>query len=301
MITGQLRVTIPSIVVIGSDIKATINFYALNPGALYWRTFLVADCPALGLRKLLDEAREIGQEGGREKTYDLGKMPVIDGSFTVSIFLFAHDNANYQWDWGEYYAWLGGYSTKIQHLASFYGNVSPIQQLESPQFHGMITSISPVTIRVGSVIDISMDFNAYTESLFQQINGWWTRVVAVADGYGDKDSQFHTGRNGSRAGQTLQLGTMPNKKISGKIYLQAHVGGVLPTEPGEDGEWVDLHNLSFSISPVGAPEIPPEVPPGEELPEEGEGMSKTAIAALLIGGGLAVAAIASGGKGKHST
>lgn len=124
MITGHfISVDIPQVVV-GEDIRATIDFYAINPGALYWATFLVVDSYGLNLKRLLDKAREIGQEGGRIKTYNLGKMP--DARVAISLFIFAHDDAGYDWDWSEYEIWLAGYPVEVTHLGSEYKFISPI-------------------------------------------------------------------------------------------------------------------------------------------------------------------------------
>lgn len=138
------------------------------------------------------------------------------------------------------------------------------------EFSGLITSITPAEIKVGKPIDIYINFNAYTDSLWQQANGWWTRVIAKADSFGDSDTQFHNGRDGSRTGQDLHLGTMPEKKVAGMVTLQAHVGGILPTTPSEDGEWVTIGTKSFAIgytavAPTPTP-TPTPTPPPPRLP-----------------------------------
>ena len=150
MITGYFEsISVPEVAV-GEDIKATIDFYALNPGALYWKTFLIVDSPGLNLRKVLDAAREIGQEGGREKTYTLGKMPNKD--VAISFFLFAHDDAGYDWDWSEYEDWMTGFAIEVTHLASEYKFLEPstpepeLETLEidiTPSNSGYVTTSPP--------------------------------------------------------------------------------------------------------------------------------------------------------------
>ena len=116
MITGYfISVDVPKVPV-GEDVKATIDFHAINPGALYWATFLIADSPGLGIKELLDKAGETGEEGGRRKTYNLGPMP--DKNVGISFFIFAHDDVGYDWDWSEYYAWLRDNPVEITHLDS---------------------------------------------------------------------------------------------------------------------------------------------------------------------------------------
>lgn len=263
------KVEIPPVAV-GEEIKATIDFYAINPGALYWKSFLVVDSPGLNLKKVLDAAREVGQDGGRQKTYSLGIMP--DKEIAISLFIFAHDDASYEWNWGEYQGWMHDLSTNVTYLGSSYNFLNPATPTPTPttppgdtgsdRFSGLITALSPAQVQVGKPIDITLSFSAYTESLQQQVNGWWTRVFVNAGGFNDSDSQFHIGRNGSRSGQTLNLGTMPQNDISGTIHLQAHSGGVLPTEPGEDGLWVQLDSRDFAIAAVSTPSpVPPSPSP----------------------------------------
>lgn len=50
----------------------------------------------------------------RTKTYNLGRMP--NEEVAISLFLFAHDDAGYDWNWGEYRAWLDGFATNVTYL-----------------------------------------------------------------------------------------------------------------------------------------------------------------------------------------
>ncbi len=123
MITGYFtKVEVPAVQP-GQDIKATVGFYALNPGAWYWKTFLIVSSPGLNLQKELVTTRETGQAGGRTATYNLGKMP--DKEIAISFFLFAHDDAGYDWNWVEYQSWLSGFTTNVTHLESRYVFLSP--------------------------------------------------------------------------------------------------------------------------------------------------------------------------------
>lgn len=141
MITGYFtEVTVPQVAV-GEDIKATIGFYAKNPGAYYWKTFLIADCPGLGFRAVLDAAREVGQEARRTKTYTIGEMP--DRRIVNSFFLFAHDDAAYDWSWGEYLAWQDGHPVNITHLASRYITLEPAAPLDWVKLTSKTYIISP--------------------------------------------------------------------------------------------------------------------------------------------------------------
>ena len=163
MITGYFKsVSVPEVAV-GENIKATIDFYALNPGALYWATYLVVDSPRLGLKRVLDWAREIGQEGGRKKTYTLGKMP--DKDVAISFFLFAHDDAGHAWDWDEYNDWLMGFPIEITHLASEYKLLEP--STPEPELETLEMDITPssggyVTTVPSSVEGISTWYNNTT-------------------------------------------------------------------------------------------------------------------------------------------
>jgi len=123
MIEGYfISVEVPEVAV-GEDIKATVDFYALNPTAIRWVTWLIADSPGLGLRKILDQAGEWGQDGGRKKTYNLGKMP--DREIAITFMIWAHDDAGHDWSWPEYEAAMEGWSAEVEHLASEYRFISP--------------------------------------------------------------------------------------------------------------------------------------------------------------------------------
>jgi len=255
-ITGYfISVDVPEVPV-GEDIKATIDFYAINPGALYWSTFLIADSPGLGLTKLLDKARELGQEGGRIKTYNLGKMP--DKSIAISFFIFAHDDAGYDWDWSEYLTWMNGYPIEITYLNSAYRFLSPGEPPPPPPeevvFSGVITRVEPTEFTYGEPIDLSIDFKAYCESLYYQIRGWETVFEAKLNGLIDSDAQSHYGRNGSRTGGTLHFG-VATKNLTGTLTLWGR-GLALPP-----AIWKKLHEIDLTIRVTGVPEPPPN---GEE-------------------------------------
>lgn len=106
-ITGHLtKVEVPRVAA-GRDIRATIGYYALNPGAAYWKTFLIAVGNAERIKKELAATREIGEEGHGEHTYTVGVMP--DYEISITFALFAHPDAGYDWSWGDWEAWLNGW------------------------------------------------------------------------------------------------------------------------------------------------------------------------------------------------
>lgn len=278
MITGHfISVEVPEVAV-GQEIMATIDFYAQNPGALYWSTFLVADSPGLGLRKLLDKARETFEEGGRKKTYSLGTMP--NKEVAISFFLFAHDDAVYDWNWGEYAAWLDGFPIEVTHLASDYRFISPGAEPPPQGFDisGLITSVYPSQIAPGQPLDLYVDFNAYNDSLYYQLRGWETKVTATLNGYAGSDIQFHYGRDGSRTGQSLQLGTMPSDDLSGEVTLYGRNKKI------PQAAFTELHTKSVSIMSIGV-EPPPGNGNGDEPPPPGADWGKV-LPWVAIGAGV---------------
>ena len=318
VITGHfILVEVPTQVQVGDDIIVTIDFYAINPGAWYWATFLIVDSPGLGYRKMLDKAREIGQEGGRRKTYNLGPMP--DKNIALSFFLFAHDDAAYDWSWDEYDIWMEGYLIELTYLGSKYRYVAPVEAPPEPPeppeevvLSGIITQVSPTTVDFGEPIDLSIDFNAYCESLYYQIRGWETRLFAELDGLADSDTQWHYGRDGSRTRETLNLGAMPNKNLSGYLVLQGRVAAI-PQQ-----SWRELDRRDLLIRVTEAPPVypcpycpaffatqeeliahielvHPELPPPPPPPEE---KKFPWLPVALIGGGAVVAIVAAKPKKK---
>jgi hypothetical protein len=140
-ITGYFtQVTVPSQLEVGQDINVSVSFYAINPGALYWKTFLILSSYQLNPNyRLLDAAREIGQEGGRTKTYKLGPMP--NENVALSFFLFAHNDAGYDWNWDEFNMWLEGYPVAVTHIASNYQFITPV--VAPPQTEVLEVDITP--------------------------------------------------------------------------------------------------------------------------------------------------------------
>lgn len=102
-------------VYVGDWVKATVGYWALNPGAWWWKTVLLALCWNR-VEQALDITREIGQEAGRTKTYLLGdgehgvlKMP--DLTIAITFYLFGHDDANYWFDWDDFWAYFYGWDS----------------------------------------------------------------------------------------------------------------------------------------------------------------------------------------------
>ena len=108
MITGGIySVNVPSVAV-GQTIKATVDYRVTNPGALYWKTWLIYSSYQLSPdHKMLDETRETGSDGGRIKTYSLATMP--DRNVVITFTLFASDKAGDSFDWAAWAAWKDGF------------------------------------------------------------------------------------------------------------------------------------------------------------------------------------------------
>ena len=101
MITGYFtKFSVPQVAA-GQRIRATLGYYAKNPGAIYWKTFLIAG--GIDIKKEVSATREWG-EGRGERTYDIGVMPPRRVSITFA--LFAHDNAGYDWSWTDWTRWV---------------------------------------------------------------------------------------------------------------------------------------------------------------------------------------------------
>lgn len=299
MITGTMSVVIPPVAV-NNMIKVTVDCDIENTDDIYWASMLVAEIPELGFRKLLDQVKEIGHGGGREATYDLTKMP--NKNVHVNIHLFADDDATRNWSWAEFDNWYEGEgAVYFTHIASSYntleigGAPDPITNAE---FSGVLSDIRPASIPVNRPIDLEIDFYAYCDTAYQQLNGWHTRVTALdsTGQYSDDETQFHTGREGSREGQTLHLGIMPNKDLVVRVTLEAGASGLFPWI--EPTEWVKLGTgKTITIkatgddggipSPTPKPPVTPK-PPGEGFPTE----------VLLLAGGVALGLAALAGKNK---
>lgn len=112
MITGSFtKVEVPPVAA-GQQLVATLGYYALNPGAWYWKTFLIAVSPGR-LRQEISATRELGEEGHQEHTYWLGdiehgRLIQPDREIAITFMLFGHDDAGYQWDWQDLNAALVG-------------------------------------------------------------------------------------------------------------------------------------------------------------------------------------------------
>ena len=95
----------------GDGVEVKVGYWAINPGAWYWKTFLIATIASPELKQELDTTRELGQEARRAKSYWLAddikweKFYMPNYPVAVVIQLFGHDDANKQWNWTEYDAW----------------------------------------------------------------------------------------------------------------------------------------------------------------------------------------------------
>lgn len=280
MISGNfISVDVPSNIVVGEDIEVTIDFYAINPGALYWKTFLIADSFRLNLLKELDATRETGQEGGRKKTYNLGKMP--DKDVTITFLIFAHDDAGYDWDWDEYAVWLDSHPVEVTHLDSAYRFISPIGvPPEEQHFVGEITNVIKAPESTASDVILLVSWVASAD--WVNYLGWETRVTVSGIGV-QSDSQNHVGLDGSRTDQPFEMGAWSPGTYNVTIKLEAK--GIL-------GQWVILDQITRTVIVKGV-EPPPN---GEEPPDE----KKFPWAPVAIGAGavIAIAGLASAARRK---
>ena len=129
MITGRFNfIEVPEVPE-GQPIKAEVEWYGFNPEFSIWnpldpawKSFLIAESPGL-FRLKLDDTNEIQRDFTRKRTFTLGTMP--DREIAISFFLFAHHETGYDWDWGEYAAWMDGFATDVIHLVAEYRFISP--------------------------------------------------------------------------------------------------------------------------------------------------------------------------------
>jgi len=125
---------------------------------------------------------------------------------------------------------------------------------------GAITNIRDSTgamrITVGDPVHIYVSYKASTDNIMDY-PGWYTRLVAKADGLEDTDEQFHTGYEGDRNDNLLSLGVMPNRSISGTVRLerQRFPGPILAWSRG----WDLISERSFVIAAGYVPTPPPPV------------------------------------------
>jgi len=83
----------------GDYIDIDISFEASNPGALYWKLFLVA-MDNLGNKELVQATRVLGGSFTKSDRYRLWKMP--SQTITIDVRLFGHDDAAYDWHWSDW-------------------------------------------------------------------------------------------------------------------------------------------------------------------------------------------------------
>ena len=126
---------------------------------------------------------------------------------------------------------------------------------------GEIERVSPSAITPGLPIDVIVAYRAHYPG---RNFGWVTKFGAILDSFKDEDTAMHWGEEGGRTGARLRLGTMPNRAISGYVYLQARVADPF-------GKWVQLDSISTTINlpeelPTITPKPPPTEPPKEPPP-----------------------------------
>ena len=108
-ITGKFtNVEIPESVKPGTQIPLTVNYEALNPGALYWSSCIMAKVTLAGAppypTKLVVITKEVAQTGGKwampGHKFNLGTMP--NERVSIKLRLLGHDDAGHKWttaDW----------------------------------------------------------------------------------------------------------------------------------------------------------------------------------------------------------
>lgn len=107
-ITGKFTEVIVDKANVGDQLHCRIGYYGLNKGAWYWKTFLIAVSPGR-LRQEISATRELGQEARGEHEYwlgdlEYGRLLQPDREIAITFMLFGHDDANYQWSWGDLWA-----------------------------------------------------------------------------------------------------------------------------------------------------------------------------------------------------
>lgn len=276
-ITGMFtHLTIPSSLAIGSDLIIKVEFYAHNPeGSLLkpWKTFLIADVPVLG-RFELDTARRYFQDVSTGiKTYNLGKiLEMPAGPISIALHLFAHWDANYDWNWIEYQALLDGYSVPFTRLDSHYSWID-------------ITGKPPeVEVEVLEV-DITPAGGGYikTSPASQEGKSTWRN--------GDTGTFVH--------GTVVKVTAYPNSGYAFDKWSDEIEGGVSYSNPAYVKPMTEHRAVKCHFKSVITP--PPEeepTPPDEEVPPEGKFPLATVV---LIGGGVGLAAVLASQLGKKQT
>jgi len=93
----------------------------------------------------------------------------------------------------------------------------------TPTYSGQISTISPDSIKVGDPLKIVVSYWARTTSATDYITGWQTKLDVSLNGFSKLETNTHLGSETTRV-QEINLGTMPNKNLSGRVILYA--GGV---------------------------------------------------------------------------
>lgn len=153
--TGQITNLVVPQVQVGSQIRATIGYHASNPGALAWRTFLIAHTGDWYIQKLLKTKSEVGSEGGGENTYDVGIMP--NKTIGIVFRLFGHNDANYNWNWQDLYDLLeNGYSSGAQPLAF---NVAWMEPYPASIFSNLNAIFTSGEYNYGDILNLNCSFD----------------------------------------------------------------------------------------------------------------------------------------------
>lgn len=135
---------------------------------------------------------------------------------------------------------------------------------------GSITSVSPLKFEEGKPVDVTVNYDAYTDNPQTQL-AWQTQVTIEAGTLQGQATFDHFGPSITNSAK-IELGTMPSTKQTGTVKLEGRKA---------EGEWITLTSQPVSFIPPG----------GEQPPSEGGGLGAlgwvalAAVAAVAIGGG----------------
>jgi Cys-rich repeat protein len=235
------KVSIPKVAA-GEQIKATIGYSATNPGAYYWKTFIIAAAGTY-IQKEVSATREIGQEGGGEHTYSLGVMP--DKKIALGIYLFAHDDAGYDWDWNDFWAWTGGYSDPSMAQCLDY-KITVLEPAENVQFNLSRPTVAQSPIHPGTPITITCGITSACTSqqtviaeLYVYEGSIWTGHGTLLDTMTSAPFTLNPGQKGAIGFNRTALGGSIDRR---DVKLELYLNNKLVTQ----GEWDDIYYVSIA-------------------------------------------------------
>lgn len=236
---------IPPELKVGEKIEIELGYYVVNPGALYWKTFIILSSPQLEpTHRILDATREWGSEAYRVSEFNLGRMP--DKTVSLSCYIFAHDEAGYDWDWENYYNWLntGVIGQGVIHIGSHYASIAPTPNGNGNGEINFLGNITDFKLKPGSISDdvkFLVSFNARAENAWDTF-GWETRVKVEMGSYYAEDRQNHIGYEGNRVNQEIRMGAVDSGSYQATVTLEAK---------GLMGSWETLNQKEYTVNVGG--------------------------------------------------